>query len=111
VAVVVSDASASARFYQEAFGLAPLERATEGLSGNPGAWFRLGALELHLQQRPGGPPRSDQHFALLTNHLDEIRARVERLGGRVEEGRLIPGVRKRCFAYDPDGNRIELLEH
>lgn len=110
VAVVVEDVPAAVAFYQQVFALPRIERLTARLSNHGGAWFRLGSQELHLQERKGAGPKTDQHLAMLTRNFDEILARVPAAGGRVEEAKLIEGMRKRCFVYDLDGNRIELLE-
>ncbi len=111
MAVIVRDVDKAAAFYRGVFGLAELERLTARISQHRGAWFRVGALELHLQERADADTsKSEQHFALYTRGLDAIAERVPRFGGRVEQAKLIEGVSKRCFAFDPDGNRIELLE-
>lgn len=110
VAVIVSDVNSATAFYQKVFGLPQIERLTARTSANGGAWFKVGALELHLQERWDESARSEQHFALLTKHFDEIVARVSAAGGRVEDAKLINGMRKRGFVYDLDGNRIELLQ-
>jgi catechol 2,3-dioxygenase-like lactoylglutathione lyase family enzyme len=110
VAVIVRDVDAALKFYRGVFELPDRDRLTARVSSNRGAWFQLGALELHLQERVGDTPKTEQHFALLTDRFDEILARVRELGGRVEEAKLIEGVTKRCFVYDVDDNRIELLQ-
>lgn len=110
VAVIVSDVPAATAFYEKVFGLPQIERLTARTSANGGAWFKVGSLELHLQERPNEGPRSEQHFAFLTKNFDEIMARVSAAGGRTEPAKLINGMSKRGFAYDLDGNRIELLQ-
>lgn len=110
VAVVVADVDAAANFYRKVFELPDRKRLTAAVSSHRGAWFQVGPLELHLQERKGDTPKSDQHFAVMTEHFEEICRRVRENGGRVEEGKLIEGVSKRCFLLDPDNNRIELLQ-
>jgi len=110
IAVVVENASLAANFYRKVFEFSDRKRLTAAVSSHGGAWFQLGALELHLQERLGENPKTEQHFALATDHLDEIVRRVRECGGRVEEARPIEGVSKRCFVYDLDSNRIELLQ-
>ena len=112
VAVIVRDVDAALKFYRSVFELPDRERLTARVSSHRGAWFQLGPLELHLQERAGlDTPKTEQHFALLTDRFDEIQRRVREFGGRVEEARLIEGVSKRCFVYDVDDNRIELLQN
>jgi predicted enzyme related to lactoylglutathione lyase len=113
IAIIVGDLTRARDFYESCFELSPIPRANEGMSKNPGAWYKVGAgahaLELHLQTRSSDTPKSDQHFALLCTNVEKICVRVVEKGGRVEEAKLIPGFSKRCFVHDLDGNRIELL--
>lgn len=110
VALTVQDLEKSREFYAQAFGLAPIERLTARVSKNRGAWFRVGPLELHLQERKEAAEKTEQHLALLSTDLDELVKRVEKFGGRSEDAQLIEGFKKRRFVYDLDQNRIELLE-
>jgi glyoxylase I family protein len=110
VAVIVEDVPRAKKFYKSVFGLEEIERLTATTSNNRGAWFRLGELELHLQERAGITEKNEQHFALLTEQLDEIAALAEKHGGRTEPAKLINGMSKRCFLYDLDENRVELLQ-
>ena len=45
VAVIVTDLDRSARFYQDLFGLAPIERPPFTI---PGLWLGVGSLHVHL---------------------------------------------------------------
>lgn len=110
VAVIVSDVDKSIEFYRKVFEFPDRKRLTAAVSAHRGAWFQLGQLELHLQERKGETEKTEQHFALLTNQFEEICRRVREFGGKVEDGKLIEGVSKRCFLYDLDENRIELLQ-
>jgi catechol 2,3-dioxygenase-like lactoylglutathione lyase family enzyme len=110
VAVIVADVAKAAGFYRTVFEFPDRKRLTAAVSSHGGAWFQVGGLELHLQERKGETPKSEQHFAMMTDRFDELCRRVLENGGRVEEARLIEGVSKRCFVYDLDQNRIELLQ-
>lgn len=110
ISVIVRNVEAALSFYKKAFQLPEKDRLSAEASKNRGAWLQLGELELHLQERKEPKPKTEQHFALLTDNLEEIQQKVRELGGRVEEARLIEGVKKRCFVYDLDDNRIELLQ-
>ncbi len=110
VAVVVADVAAAADFYRKVFEFQDRRRLTAAVSAHGGVWFQVGSLELHLQERKGATPKCDQHFALMTDKFEEICSRVIECGGRIEEGKLIEGVSKRCFLIDLDNNRIELLQ-
>lgn len=110
VAVIVADVDRATEFYRKVFELPDRRRLTAAVSAHRGAWFQVGPLELHLQERKGETPKTEQHFAFMTDKFDEICARVRECGGRIEEGKLIEGVTKRCFLFDLDNNRIELLQ-
>ena len=110
IAVIVADVPRAKNFYKTVFGLEEIERLTAATSTNQGAWFRLGEMELHLQGRIGNTAKTEQHFALLTDQFDDIVALAMKNGGRTEAAKLINGVSKRCFLYDLDGNRVELLQ-
>lgn len=110
VAVIVADVDKAADYYRKVFELPDRRRLTAAVSAHRGAWFQVGPLELHLQERKGDTPKTEQHFAILTDRFEEICNRVRECGGRVEEAKLIEGVTKRCFTFDIDNNRIELLQ-
>ena len=111
VAVIVKNVENAAQFYRDVFEFVDKKRLTASVSQHRGAWFQLGQLELHLQERAEtDTPKSEQHFALLTEKFDELVQRTRLHGGRVEEAKLIEGISRRCFLYDPDENRIELLQ-
>jgi catechol 2,3-dioxygenase-like lactoylglutathione lyase family enzyme len=108
VNLAVDDVEAARRFYSEVLGLQEIARA-EG-QRRPGAWFRLGALELHLSHEPE-PHNADskRHVAFEVRELAALRDRLEEAGVRVEEGSPLPGI-QRFFARDPSGNRLEFQE-
>jgi catechol 2,3-dioxygenase-like lactoylglutathione lyase family enzyme len=110
VALVVENLENSIEFFDKVFALPKINRLTAQVSSHRGAWYQIGSLELHLQERKERLAKTDQHFALMTDQFDEICASILRHGGRIEEAKLITGVSKRCFLYDLDNNRIELLQ-
>lgn len=110
VAVIVEDVSRAKNFYREVFRLEEMERLTRSVSQHNGAWFHLGPLELHLQERAGSKDeKSDQHFAVVTDDFDALCERAVKCGGKLEEAKLVGSFTKRKFLRDLDGNRIELL--
>lgn len=107
VNVEVTDLERALVFYR-LLGLEEIERA--GTPGRPGAWFRLGeGCELHISLGPARPP-SRCHFAILVEDLEAARGVLARAGAPFESEREIPGL-VRFFTRDPDGNRIEVVEH
>lgn len=110
IAVVVSDVEKSRRFYQEAFELPEIPRDAAPGSSAQGAWLNLGGLQLHLQWRENAPEKSDQHFAIVVNDFAATAQRAAALGGKVKDASSLSGYGRRCFVYDLDKNRIEVLE-
>jgi catechol 2,3-dioxygenase-like lactoylglutathione lyase family enzyme len=110
VAVVVRDVERAKEFYRKVFGLESIRRLTQSTSANRGAWFQVGAAELHLQERPEPVKKTDQHLAFITEKLEELVKLAEANGGRSEPAKLIEGFSGRWFIYDIDDNRIELLQ-
>lgn len=107
VNLAVEDVDAARHFYGQVLGLTEIPRA-EG-NRRPGAWFQLGALELHLSQEPA--PRnaeSRRHVAFEVRDLDALREHLEDAGVPLEEGSTLIGTR-RFFARDPSGNRLEFF--
>jgi len=90
------------RFYAETLGLERLSR-NDADSERRGAWFRVGEAEVHVTEDPAPQPRSNRHFALEVDDLDDARRRLRAAG--VEIDREETG---RFFVRDPAGNRIEI---
>jgi catechol 2,3-dioxygenase-like lactoylglutathione lyase family enzyme len=98
------------RFFGDLLGLEELEKP-EPLRARGGAWFALGdSGELHIGvEEPFAPARkAHPAFRLSPGELDELAARLEAAGERVEWDDSLPGVR-RFYTADPWGNRLELL--
>jgi catechol 2,3-dioxygenase-like lactoylglutathione lyase family enzyme len=95
-------------FYGGLLGLREIEKP-EILKKNGGVWFSTGAGELHVGLEEPFTPARKAHPAFQVADLDVIRASLEAAGVSTAEAEAIPGVR-RFYAYDPFGNRVELLE-
>lgn len=109
---------AARAFYVEALGLVEVAKP-EALRARGGAWFRSHeadgsvGVELHLGVEDPFRPAAKAHPALLLDDvaaLDEVAARVERVGCVVDHTELhtFAGY-VRVHARDPHGNRVELL--
>jgi catechol 2,3-dioxygenase-like lactoylglutathione lyase family enzyme len=97
------------RFYAELLGLDEIEKP-EPLRSRGGAWFAVGAQQLHIGvQEPFSPARK-AHPALRVraDELDALALRLTEAGAEVIWDEELPEVR-RFFSEDPWGNRIELL--
>ncbi|TMA36497.1 MAG: glyoxalase [Deltaproteobacteria bacterium] len=114
VAIVVRDAAAAREFYGELLGLEELERPAEVGARFPGAWYRIGALELHVFEQAGFAPlaaRIGPHLALHTSNFDALVARLRDRGCAfaVDPGRGPDGV-ARAILRDPSGNVVEITD-
>jgi catechol 2,3-dioxygenase-like lactoylglutathione lyase family enzyme len=114
VAIDVTDLDEALAFYCGVLGFETLQRPDFGF---PGAWLRVGTLQLHLAVIPEAPTSTGfPHFALhvpaeaFHETIDALRrADVEFLGqpgSRVDFGTTVWA----AFIRDPSGNVIELTD-
>jgi catechol 2,3-dioxygenase-like lactoylglutathione lyase family enzyme len=95
-------------FYGGVLGMTEVAKPP-ALAARGGAWFRAGALELHLGIEEDFRPATKAHPGLLVDDLTGFATRLAAQGVDVEWDDNFPGFR-RCYVHDPHGNRIELLE-
>ena len=95
-------------FYTTALGLPEIQRPST-LADRDGLWFEAGAGQVHLSAQNDLNLHGRRHFALRIDDLDEMRQRLAKHGAQFEEATPIPGWR-RCYVFDPFGNKIELDE-
>ena len=95
------------RFFGEVLGLEELEKP-EPLRARGGVWFRVGLQQLHVGVEHHFTPARKAHPAFSVTNYDELLARLDAAGARVEPDNSIPGLR-RCFVLDPWENRLELV--
>ncbi|HKA06515.1 MAG TPA: VOC family protein [Gemmataceae bacterium] len=107
VSVIVTDLPSSRRFYRDILGLK--EIAKPRTFDFKVLWFDLGNQQLHLLQKPQPDTRSPRHFALRVADIQAARSHFRGLGVEIQETTPIPKC-DRFFVYDPDGNRIEIVQ-
>lgn len=95
-------------FYGGLLGMVVVDKPPV-LATRGGAWFRSGAVELHLGVEPDFRPARKAHPGLLCADLDGLGRRLAAAGIQVRWDEDFPGFR-RCYVDDPVGNRIELLQ-
>ena len=95
-------------FYGGLLGLTRVAKPTE-LERRGGCWFRGEGVELHLGVEEDFRPARKAHPAFLVAGLDKLRARLEAAGMETADDMELQGYR-RFHAFDPFGNRLELLE-
>ena len=94
-------------FYGDILGCDEITKP-DTLADRGGAWFRYGAVELHLGIEEEHTPARKAHPGILVSDLDELEARLRAGGYTVETDHLLPGYR-RFYVHDPFGNRLEFL--
>lgn len=99
--------SAARAFYGDLLGLAEIPKPP-ALAGRGGVWFQVGAQGMHIGVESSFTPARKAHPALLVRNLDALAKRLAAAGVEVTWDDDLPGYR-RFYAYDPWGNRLELL--
>ncbi|MGZ5940203.1 MAG: VOC family protein [Rhizomicrobium sp.] len=94
------------KFYREIFAFPELAKPVE-LQARGGAWFQVGAIQMHIGVDPDASPKSKRHICFLTADLAKAKAFVLARGVAIEEESVAEGL-SRFFIRDPAGNRIEI---
>ena len=113
VSLLVSDTARALHFYHDLLGI-PLDNSRPEL-GFPGAFLRLGDVQIHLLElatgeRPADLPAHagrDRHLALDISDLAAAEQALDAAGIGYSRSR---SGRRALFCRDPDGNGIELIE-
>ena len=113
VSLLVSDTGRALDFYQGVLGL-ELDPARPDL-GYPGAWLRVGSLQIHLLELPNPDPLEgrpnhggrDRHLALKVADIDALQTALEAVEVRFTRSR---SGRRALFCRDPDQNALEFVE-
>lgn len=95
-------------FYGDLLGMTEIAKPPV-LAARGGVWFSSGSVELHLGIEDAFRPARKAHPGLLVTDLDALVRRLAGAGHEIRPDDLLPGFR-RCYADDPVGNRLELLE-
>jgi catechol 2,3-dioxygenase-like lactoylglutathione lyase family enzyme len=93
------------RFYGGVLGFEEVAKPA-GLAARGGVWFRRGGMNLHLGIDRGFRPAQKAHPGFLSGELDRL---ADALGQRGNICRDHLG-RRRFYADDPFGNRLEFIE-
>ncbi|HJQ25007.1 MAG TPA: VOC family protein [Blastocatellia bacterium] len=99
--------AAAKEFYAHVLGLAEIYKPDA--SRSRGAWYQLGAVQLHLSIEAAQPP-SRRHVCYQVRDVEAAERHFRAAGVEIlDDERPLPGVR-RFFLRDPGGNRIEITE-
>jgi len=108
VSVLITDLAKARGFYRDILGLPeiPKPKTFDFVA----LWFDLGGGQtLHLLQKPQADTRSPRHFALRVPDVKSAREHFRTHGIAIQETGPIPHC-DRFFVFDPDGNRIEIIQ-
>lgn len=95
-------------FYAGVLGMTEVAKPAP-LARRGGAWFRAGAVEIHLGVEDDFAPARKAHPGILVSGLDRLASHLTAAGHPVHRDDAFPGFR-RFYAADPFGNRLEFLE-
>jgi catechol 2,3-dioxygenase-like lactoylglutathione lyase family enzyme len=99
---------AAREFYGSILGLQEIKKPLV-LPTRGGCWFQCDNQQVHIGVEPDFHPSKKAHPAFLVFSLDELRQTLLARGINVVEGEDLPE-RRRFYADDPWGNRIEFVE-
>jgi len=110
VTVPASAEAAAKEFYGTVLGLKELPKPP-GTRQNVGAWYELGAVQLHLSvEENANNAASDRHVCYVVADIAVAEHHLRQSGVEIiSDPRPIPGV-NRFYVRDPGGNLIEIAE-
>lgn len=100
-----SDAKA---FYEGLLGVPEVPKPPH-LAKRGGCWFEAEAVKIHLGVEQDFRAAKKAHPALLVSNLPALVEKLVTAGVQVVDDEPLEGY-DRVYAYDPFGNRIELME-
>ena len=110
--LLVQDVGVARAFYEDVLGLFPSDKRPD--LGYPGAWYELGAQQIHLIALANAPQPThdahggrDRHIALAIDDIAALKAKLDALGMAYTLSR---SGRRALFCRDPDGNALEFVE-
>lgn len=106
--VIITDVAKARAFYAGVLGLKeiPKPKTFDFVA----LWLQLGdGQTIHLLQKPQPDTRSPRHFALRVTDVKAAREHFRAHGVEIQETGPIPHC-DRFFVFDPDGNRIEVIQ-
>lgn len=106
--VLITDLARARAFYVGVLGLTEISKPKT--FDFVALWFQLAdGQTLHLLQKPQPDTRSPRHFALRVPDVKAARDHFRSHGIEIQETGPIPHC-DRFFVFDPDGNRIEIIQ-
>jgi len=98
---------AARAFFVDTLGMVEVPKPPN-LARRGGIWLDFGPTQLHVGIEPEFRPAEKAHPAFEVSDLDDLRRRLDARGVKSWEDEVYPG-RRRFYARDPFGNRLEFL--
>lgn len=108
IAIPKGGETAARAFWCAGLGLTEIPKP-EALQARGGLWLQLNAAELHLGVEHPFAPARKAHPGFVVPDIDAVAERIAALGQSTQWDDTIKN-RRRFFAEDPFGNRLEFLE-
>jgi catechol 2,3-dioxygenase-like lactoylglutathione lyase family enzyme len=99
---------AARAFYRDLLGL-PERAKPPHLAARGGCWFESDTVKIHLGVEADFRPAKKAHPALLIDDLAGLVRVLSEAGVELVDDEPLEGF-DRVYAYDPFGNRLELME-
>lgn len=100
--------AAAVGFYEGLLGITHVPKPAH-LAARGGCWFEAGDVKVHLGVEADFRPAKKAHPALIVDGLADLVRRLRAEGVTLVDDEPLEGY-DRVYAYDPFGNRIELME-
>jgi len=100
--------TATKEFYRNVLGLQEVPKPAT--SRQSGAWYQIGAVQLHLSVEDDvGGAQSTRHVCFTVDDLGEAEMRFRDAGVEIiPDARPVPG--SRFYVRDPGGNQLEIAQ-
>jgi catechol 2,3-dioxygenase-like lactoylglutathione lyase family enzyme len=109
VTVPASLEEAAKHFYGSVMGLPEVPKPEES-KGRGGAWYQLGAVQLHLSREDAPLESRKRHVCYQVRDLAQAEARFREAGVEIIPDDMPVAGWPRFYVHDPGGNRIEVAQ-
>ena len=94
-------------FYVSLLGMVEIPKP-KPLQDRGGFWASVGSMQVHFGVDPNFNPATKAHPAFVTSEIEALAGRLQRAEFEVRWDTSLPDV-NRFFAFDPVGNRVEII--
>ncbi|MCU1459260.1 MAG: hypothetical protein JWL73_3352 [Actinomycetia bacterium] len=108
LAMPAGEEEAARGFYRDLLGLSERPKP-DHLAARGGCWFESDTVKIHLGVEQDFRPARKAHLALLVSELSALARTLSDAGVELVDDEPLDGYH-RVYAYDPFGNRLELME-